>query len=140
MQNAERAWYTWWLWGYFFGFLELNLRKVKWPLFGGYNPHKDNISNFVRQLDPIVDIFLSTYDNLLLLGDFNPETSEFIMKDFCEMYNLNNLIKDPTRCKNSSNPSSVDVMLTNRPRSFLNSTTYNRVRAIWPPQIYNFFV
>ena len=75
-------------------FLELNLRKVKWFLFGGYNPHKDNISNFVRHLGPFVDTFLSTYDNLLLLGDFNSETSEVIMKEFCEMYNLKNLIKD----------------------------------------------
>ena len=41
-------------------FLELNLWKVKWFLFGGYNQHKDNISNFVRQLGPIVDTFLST--------------------------------------------------------------------------------
>ena len=104
-------------------FLELNLRKVKWFLFGGYNPHKDNISNFVCQLGPIVDTFLSTYDNLLLLGDFNSETSEFITKEFCEMYNLKNIIKDPTCYKNPSNPSSIYVMLTNRPRSFLNSNT-----------------
>ena len=104
-------------------FLELNLRKVKCFLFGGYNPHKDNISNFVRHLGPIVDTFLSTYDNPLLLGDFNSETSEFIMKEFCEMYNLNNLIKDPTCFKNPSNPSSIGVMLTNRPRSFFNNTT-----------------
>ena len=104
-------------------FLELNLRKVKWFLFGGYNPHNDNISNFVRQLGPIVDTFLSTYDNLLFLGDFNSETSEFIMKEFCEMYNLKILFKDPTCYKNPSNLSSIDVMLTNRPRSFLNCAT-----------------
>ena len=30
-------------------FLEINLRKSKWPLFGGYNPKKDNISNFLNQ-------------------------------------------------------------------------------------------
>ena len=103
--------------------LELNPRKVKCFLFGAYNPYKDNISNFVRQLGPIVDTFLSTYDNLLLLWDFNSETSEFIRKELCEMYNLKNLIKDTTCSKNPSNPSSTDVMLTNRPRSFLNSTT-----------------
>ena len=27
-------------------FLELNLRKSKWLLFGGYDPHKDSISKF----------------------------------------------------------------------------------------------
>ena len=36
------------------------------------------------------------------------------MKDFCELYNLENLIKDPTCYKNASNPSSIDVILTNR--------------------------
>ena len=70
-----------------------------------------------------MDTSLTTYDNLLLLGDFNSETSEFIMKEFCEMYNLQNLIKDPTFYKNPSNPSSIEVMLTNSPKSFLNSTT-----------------
>ena len=54
--------------------LVLNLRKVKWFLFGGYSPHKGNISNFVCQLGPIVDTYLSTY-----------ETSELIMEEFCEM-------------------------------------------------------
>ena len=27
-------------------FLEINLRKTKWLVFGGYNPHKTNIENF----------------------------------------------------------------------------------------------
>ena len=32
-------------------FLELNLRKSKWLLFGGYNPHKDSISDFVNTFE-----------------------------------------------------------------------------------------
>ena len=43
------------------------------------------------------------------------------MKDFCEMYNLTNLIKEPTCYKNADNPSSIDVMLTNKKGSFQNS-------------------
>ena len=45
------------------------------------------------------------------------------MKDFCERYNLENLIKEPTCFKNPNNPSSIDVMLTNRKNSFQNSMT-----------------
>ena len=37
------------------------------------------------------------------------------------MYNLKNLINMPTCFKNLSNPSSIDLMLTNHPRSFQNS-------------------
>ena len=102
-------------------FFEVNLRKSKWCLFGGYNPSKDNISNFVNDLGPILDKYMSIYDNFLLLGDFNSEISETIMAEFCDMYNLKNLIKVPTCFKNPSNPSSIDLMLTNRIRSFQNS-------------------
>ena len=37
------------------------------------------------------------------------------------MYNLKNLINMPTCFKNLSNPSCIDLMLTNHPRSFQNS-------------------
>ena len=104
-------------------FLELNLRKSKWLLFGGYNPHKDSISNFVNTLEPILDTYLPSYDNFLIFGDFNSEKTEKIMKEFCDTYNLKNLIKDPTCYKSLSNPSSIDMMLTSRPRRFFNSTT-----------------
>ena len=104
-------------------FLELNHRKSKWLLFGGYNPHKDSISNFVNTLEPIMDTYLPSDDKFLILGDFNSETTENIMKELCGTYNLKNLIKDPTCYKNLTNPSSIDVMLTNRSRSFFNSIT-----------------
>ena len=45
------------------------------------------------------------------------------MKDFCEMYDLENLISGPTCFKNANNPSSIDVMVTNRKTSFQNSMT-----------------
>ena len=45
------------------------------------------------------------------------------MKDVCEMYDLENLIEEPTCFKNASNPSSIDVMLTNRKNIFQNSMT-----------------
>ena len=45
------------------------------------------------------------------------------MADFCDLYNLKNLITDPTCFKNPQNPSSIDVILTNKSRSFQNSQT-----------------
>ena len=62
------------------------------------------------------------YDNFLLLGDFNSEMSETIMKDFSETYDLCNLIKEPTCFKNMENPSCIDLILTNKPRRFQNCT------------------
>ena len=43
------------------------------------------------------------------------------MKDFCETYNLKNLIKEPTCYKNAQNPTSIDLILTNRIHSFQHS-------------------
>ena len=43
------------------------------------------------------------------------------MKEFYEIYDLHNFIKQPTCYKNTKNPSSIDVMLTNRKGSFQNS-------------------
>ena len=45
------------------------------------------------------------------------------MKEFTETYNLNNLIKGPTGFKNPLNPSLIDLILTNRSRSFQNTRT-----------------
>ena len=95
--------------------------EIKWLLFGGCNPHKDNISNFLNQLGPILDYYMPKYDNFLLLGDFNSEMSEDAMKDFCDTYCLSNMIKEPTCFKNILNPSSIDLILTNRSRMFQNS-------------------
>ena len=104
-------------------FIELTIRNSKWLIMGGYNPHKETISYFLSHVSKELDKLLPKYENLLLLGDFNSTMSEKAMKDFCEMYNLENLIKEPTCYKNPSNPSSIDVMLTNKKLSFQNSMT-----------------
>ena len=49
--------------------------------------------------------------------------SEKEMKEFCDMYGLVKLIKGSTCYKNASNPSSIDVMLTNKRSNFQNSMT-----------------
>ena len=40
------------------------------------------------------------------------------MKNFCNSYSLKSLIKQPTCYKNPENPSCIDLILTNKPRSF----------------------
>ena len=74
-------------------FLEIDIRKSKWLLFGGYNPCKDNISCFLKELGSTLDLYLPKHENILHLGDFNSECTEPSMKEFCDTYNVkNNLI------------------------------------------------
>ena len=58
------------------------------------------------------------YENILIIGDFNSEFSEEAMNEFCCLYNLKTLIHKPTCFKNPDNPSCIDLILTNRSRSF----------------------
>ena len=104
-------------------FLELMMGKTKWLIMGGYNPHKDNISYFLNKVGDELDKMLSSYENILLLGDFNSTVLETNMKEFCNTYDLKNLINETTCYRNPLNPRSIEVMLTNRKNSFQNSTT-----------------
>ena len=56
------------------------------------------------------------------MGGYNPaEESNFLGHLSCELYEFENLIKQPTCYKNPINPSSIDVMLTNSENSFQNN-------------------
>ena len=44
------------------------------------------------------------------------------MQEFCNVYNLKNLVSEPTCFKNVDNPSCIDLVLTNNSRSFLKSS------------------
>ena len=104
-------------------FIDVIIGKNKWLLMGGYNPQKEKISYYLSHVSKVIDKCMRNYDNIILLGDFNVATSADIMNDFCQMYGLDNLINEPTCYKNVNNPSSIDVMLTNRKSCFQDSIT-----------------
>ena len=64
---------------------------------------------------------MENYVNFLLIEDFNATMLEKQISDFCLLYDLNNLITEPTCYKNPLNPTSIDVILTNRENSFKDS-------------------
>ena len=61
------------------------------------------------------------YNNCIFFGDFNADVSDTAMLDFCKSYNLATSIKQATCFKNTENRSFIDLLMTNRPRSFWNS-------------------
>lgn len=98
--------------------IEIKIFKTKWLIMGTYNPCKSLIKRHLLALSNNVDHYSRHYDNFIILGDFNSETSEDNMENFCSLYNLKNLIKEPTCFKNVNNPSCIDLILTNRSHSF----------------------
>ena len=104
-------------------FIEINLYKKKWLIGGIYNPNKAQSNYMFDSLSKYLDQNQIIIDNIILLGDFNLQPNEIIMADFCKLYNLKNIVKEPTCFKSQQNPSCIDLILTNRPRSFQNTVT-----------------
>ena len=102
-------------------FVEIILHKKKWLINCSYNPNKNNIKNHLEIISKALDAFSTKYENIILLGDFNVCVDDETMRNFCNSYNLNNLIKQPTCFKNPENPSCIDLILTNKPRFFLST-------------------
>ena len=88
---------------------------------GGYNRATETTSYFLDHVSKNLDKIMANYDNIVILGDLNSTMCNVPMKNFCELYNLENWITEPTCYKNPNNPSSIDVILTNSENSFQNS-------------------
>ena len=74
-----------------------------------------------------LDLYSSNYESLILVGDFNSEVNDKCMNDFPKSCNLSSLIRESTCCKNSENPSCIDLFLTNSPSSFQNFSVVETV-------------
>ena len=69
-----------------------------------YNYAKSNIFSHLRNVARSLDSYMSNYANFLVIGHLNSEINEIALSDFCEKYNLQNLVKDPTFFKNPYKP------------------------------------
>ena len=49
---------------------------------------KERISYFLNNVSQSLDKYIGSYDNTLLLGDYNSEITEEKMIDFCDTYDL----------------------------------------------------
>ena len=99
-------------------YVELNLHNEKWLINCSYNQNKTMICNHLDASSTYLDLHSTAYEKILILCDFNVGIEEQHMETFCDNYNLTSLIKQPTCYKNPNNPTCIDLILTNTPRSF----------------------
>ena len=81
-----------------------------------------NDQYYFEALDKALDCY-SSYDRIVLIGDFNSEDHETSMETFLYQHNLKNIVKDGTCFKNSSKPSTIDLFLTKNSYYFQNTKT-----------------
>ena len=86
--------------------MRLIKKKSKWLLIGTYNPHKNMIDNHLNSLG----------------NQLNFEMCADGMEVFASTYNFKNLVSTATCFKNIDHPSCIDLILTNKSRSFQNTT------------------
>ena len=73
------------------------------------------------------------------MGDFKTEISEPNLASFCTFYNFKSLINEPTFYKDLDNPSCIDLILTNSPNYFQNSSTFETRLSLFHKLILTLF-
>ena len=101
---------------------DLNLRKQKWLILSIYRNPKQNIRYFLDEITNVLD-YSSSYENIIIMGDFNEEITQSHMNNFLSQFSLYSLIKKPT-CYKSSDGRCIDLILTNKNRSFQKSNSF----------------
>ena len=103
---------------------EFSISNKKWLLLGNYKPPSQNELSFIKEIKLSLNFFSSSYENFLLLGDFNLSTENPNFKNLLNSFDLESIIKIPTCYKSLSSPTSIDLILTNKKNFFMKSTAF----------------
>ena len=107
--------------------IAITISKRKWCLTFAYRPpYNNDKAIFFMELNKSLCIITRKYENILIIVDLNINFDNLRkgdiyshLPDLCDTFSLSNLVNGVT-CVKSQNGTSIDVMLTNRPRSFHN--------------------
>ena len=102
--------------------IEINLKKERWVIFSIYRPPKQCFKSFLQVLSSTIDFYTRIYKNILVMGDFNSEPQDPVLKSFCVKHDFYNHIKSPTCWKSNSGKCS-DLILSNQKSSLMNTGT-----------------
>ena len=109
---------------------ELVVNKKKWIVYSIYRPpESSNIDAFFTDLSITLNSALDKYENIILMGDINidtlnkQDTGYNRIVSFCDVFGLSNLVTAKT-CFTKNTSSSIDVILTNRPRCFQKTSVF----------------
>ena len=103
--------------------IELNFRKSKWLYLPLYRPDRTGKAEFLAAISDILDFYSTTHSNILINGDFNMEVTETLMAEFLKKHDLYSMIKTAT-CFKSKKGRCIDLCLTNKKYSFINTQTF----------------
>ena len=88
-------------------------------------------SYYFDNISKALDVYGATYENMILVSDFNTKESEQVFSDFIFEQDLNNIVSFPTCFKSVETPSTIDLFLTNRPNVFKTPLAFQLVYQIF---------
>ena len=99
--------------------IEITIGNSKTVVTSLYNHPYVKKDIFKENFCNITDRLLAKYDDLVFIFDGNlcPKKSTTI-QDLCDIYDLTNLIKDPT-CHKGPTPTLIDVLLVTNPKRYI---------------------
>ena len=103
--------------------VEITFKNKKWFILFGYRPESINRELFFEEINKSLSAAVNAYENILFIGDLNIDLSipnndkNHFLSELCGTFDFQNLIKVKT-CNKSKNGTSIDVILTNKPKSF----------------------
>ena len=101
--------------------VEVILRRTKWLLCCSYDLARCKIYFQLENLNQSLALYSSLSEHLIIMADFNVQTNDRAISLLRNTYDLKSLIKEPTCFKSSNKPSSINLILTNKPRRFQHS-------------------
>ena len=78
---------------------------------------------FISEIRNILTFYRSTYDNILLMGDFNMTPNNPKLSELIDDHEFFTLISEQT-CFKSINPTCIDNFLTNKKTRFMKTLTF----------------
>ena len=89
---------------------------------GTYHPPFQSNQYYFNNLNRSLDTYIN-YEKILLVRDFNAQTTDQYLSSFLYQHELSSIVKESTCFKNVSNPSCIDLFLTNSALSFQHTLT-----------------
>ena len=107
--------------------VELQIANIKWCVISLYRNEDVSPKSFLDTLSRSLDQMFDIYEHVIVIGDININSMDKSspklkhLNDFCDSHDLSNLMKEQPTCFQSETPSSIDVILTNKTRSFMHT-------------------
>ena len=104
--------------------------------FFSYRPPNTDKEKFFDEISVSLNKIFGKYDNIILAGDLNidelrpcSDSTKNHLSDMKDIFGLTKLTEEPTCCK-SQNSTLLDLILTNRPRTFMQSHNFDQKKFL----------